>query len=184
MRPLLLLPLLALTACAGDSSDVEQFAEDAGARAEGRLATLDVETDGVRFSADLPGGLVDVVETRDGAMELGVTDEVLFARISATTRAGIEEEMARETEAEEGLGGVIARAVTGAVAEGLGMTVSVPLADVREVRYADGRVVIEMLDGGESPFADATSDDRPLLAQFDAAAGARLAEAFDKAAGR
>lgn len=185
MRPLLLLPLLALAACASDESpDVERIAQDAAAEAEREIASLDVETDGVRFTADLPGDVVDVVQTEGGEMELGVTDEVLFTRISEATRREVEAEMERETEAEEGLGGVIARAVTGAVAEGLATTVSVPLADVRDVRYEGGRVVIEMADGGESPFDGAKTDDRPLLEQFDAEAGERLAAAFDKAAGR
>ena len=93
----------------------------------------------------------------------------------------IKAEMASETKDQEGLGGTIARAVTGAVAQGLATTVSVPLADVRDVRYEDGRLVIEMVDGGESPFANAKTDDRPMLTQFDEAAGQRLAEAFDKA---
>ena len=41
-----------------------------------------------------------------------------------------------------------------------------------------------MVAGQPSPFENATSDDEPMLSQFSADAGRRLADAFDKATGR
>jgi len=184
MRSLLLIPVLALAACGSsdqspiDEGEIEAMAED---EIEESTDGLSFDVDGAGVSSDLSGDVVDVVTTRDGALEIGVTDEVLFSRLSEATRAEIEAEMASETKDQEGLGGTIARAVTGAVAQGLATTVSVPLADVRDVRYEDGRLVIEMVDGGESPFDNAETNDRPMLTQFDEAAARRLAEAFDKA---
>lgn len=187
MRPaLLLLAALAVAACGSPDPD-EVAPEDVAAEAEREAregVRLDLDTEGLSLSADVPGTLLEAVTTRDGALELGVTDSVLFSRLSAETRDEIEDEMEAETADETGLGGTIARAVTGAVAEGLATAVSVPLDRVRDVRYEAGRVVIEMADGEPSPFDTARSDDEPMLEQFDADAGQRLAEAFDKATGR
>lgn len=177
MRPLLL-PTLALALAACGSPDPDEVAPEAEREASSDVA---LDLDGVDLGRRVPGDVVEAVATRDGAMELGVTDSVLFARLSADTRAEIEAEMEAETEDEEGLGGAIARAVTGAVAEGLATAVSVPISDVEALRYEGGRVVIEMADGERSPFEDARSGDAPLLEQFDADAGARLEAAFAKA---
>ncbi len=188
----LLLTALALTLAACGSPDPDEVApdvpadvtEEATREAMEETGRIDVDLGGLAVSSDPPGALVEVVATRDGQVELGVTDEVLFSRLSESLRAEIESDMDAETKDQTGLGGTIARAVTGAVAEGLSVAVSVPLADVRDVRYENGRVVIEMTDGEPSPFQTTKSDDEPMLEQFDAAAGRRLAEAFDKAAGR
>ena len=187
----LLLAALALSACGSpDPDDVTPDpAADAAEVAGAATREAERDTDGldlgdVSMTGDVPGTPVESVTTRDGQMELGVTDQVVFARLSESLRAEIETEMADETEGQGGLGGSIARAVTGAVAQGLAAAVTVPLGDVRDVRYQGGRVVIEMADGDPSPFDRAKTDDRPMLDQFDAEAGRRLAEAFDKAAGR
>lgn len=187
MPRVLLLPALALTLAACGAPDHDADHDDgveAADEAEREAADLHFDLDDVALSSRLPGTVVDAVSTRDGEIELGVTDSVLYTRLSPELQARIEAEMADETEDESGLGGAIARAVTGAVSQGLAMAVSVPLDEVRDVRYEDGRVVIEMADGGDSPFAGSRNDDRPMLEQFDREAGERLAEAFDKARGR
>jgi len=194
-RPLALALLLsasgltALSACGSpDPDDVSPEAEAVAAETadavDREMADLELDLDGVGLSSRLPGTLVDAVSTRDGEIELGVTDSVLYTRLSPELQGRIQSEMADETQDESGLGGAIARAVTGAVSQGLAMAVSVPLDEVRDVRYEDGRVVIEMEDGGESPFNGSRNDDQPMLEQFDREAGERLADAFDKARGR
>ena len=82
------------------------------------------------------------------------------------------------------LGGTIARAVTGAVAEGLQTALSVPLSRIADVRYEGDRLVVEMADGERSPFDGMRSDGDPVLKRLDADAGRRLEAAFDKATGR
>lgn len=185
MHRSLLLAALALAACGSPDHDVDHDDEvEVADEVERETSDLHVDLDDVALSSRLPGTLVDAVSTRDGEIELGVTDSVLFTRLSPELQARIQSEMADETEDESGLGGAIARAVTGAVSQGLAMAVSVPLDEVRDVRYEDGRVVIEMEDGGESPFDGSRNDDEPMLEQFDREAGERLAGAFDKARGR
>lgn len=188
LRSLLLASLL-LAACGpSDRSDDVPGDDAIAAEAEAEAARdtdgIDIDFSGVRASAELTGNLVDAVTTEGGQLELGVTDEVLFTRLSETFRGEIQSEMEEETADETGLGGTIARAVTGAVAEGLGTAISVPLADVRDVRYENGRIVIEMVDGEPSPFEAAKTNDEPMLSQFSPEAGRRLADAFDKATTR
>ena len=189
-RALLLAPALLLAACGSPDAPDETYPDDETVqpapevnRPTGDL-DLDLDIGDLAVTSELPGSLVDVVTTDDGHIELGVTDEVLFSRLSESLRDEIQTEMDDETADETGLGGTIARAVTGAVAEGLATSVSVPLDDVRDIRYENGRVEIVMADGQPSPFENATSDDEPMLSQFSADAGRRLANAFDKATGR
>ncbi len=185
----ILLSLLAIAACAPDPADVapdtagatEQAAEEASREA----GAIDVDVDDMAVSSRLVGRPIQSILTEDGALELGLTDSVLYSRLSDDTRAGIAADMEREAEGQEGLGGQIARAVTGAVAKGLGTAVQVPLGSVRDVRVEGDRLVIEMVDGRPSAFESSRTDGEPLLEQFAPADAARLAEAFDRAtAGR
>ena len=187
MRPLLFAALVALAACAPDPADLApgdgtpdddlaQAAEDAAREA----ATVDIDVDGLAISSRLAGRPVRAITTRDGAVELGLTDSVLYSRLSKDTQAKIAADMEAEAEDREGLGGRIARAVTRAVAEGVGTAVQVPLADVRDVRVEGDRLVIEMADGEPSPFERSQSDGEPMLEQFSPADAASLAEAFGR----
>lgn len=187
MRPLLLLlALTALTACRSsdtedEAADAEAVVEDTRRDVERELSDIDIDIDDVNLSSRPAGTRIQAVTTRNGELELGVTDSVLYSRLSPELQLRIESEMEDETADETGLGGAIARAVTGAVSKGLQMAVSVPLDQVRDVRYEDGRVVIEMEDGDASPFETSKTDDEPMLEQFDAEAGRQLADAFAKA---
>ena len=182
MRHLPALALLAVAACAPDPADVtpdteiERVTEDA-LRSDG---PIDIDVDGLAISSDLDGTPAESITTTGGEVEMGLTDRVLYSRLSPETQAEIAADMEAESKDQEGLGGRIARAVTGAVAEGLGTAVQVPLADVRDVRFEGGRLVIEMADGEPSPFENSSTDDKPLLEQFSARDAERLAAAFDK----
>ena len=191
-RLLLLAALVA--ACAPDPADVapdldgpdaQTTAEEATNEAIREATAIDFEVDDMAISPRLAGRPLQAIVTRDGSLELGLTDSVLYSRLSKETRAGIASDMERGTEDREGLGGRIARAVTSAVAEGIGTAVQVPLSEVRDVRVEGDRLVVEMADGQRSPFEGSKTDGQPLLEQFAPADAARLAEAFDRAtAGR
>lgn len=193
---LVLLTLLSIAACAPDPADVapdpsgpsaQRVADEATSEAARETSAIDFDVDDVSISSQLTGRPLQTIVTEDGSIELGVTDSVLYSRLSKETRSQIASEMEAEAEAEgqDGLGGRITRAVTRAVAEGIGTAVQVPLGDIRDVRVEGGRLVIEMAGGQRSPFEGSKSDGKPLLEQFAPADAARLAEAFDRAtAGR
>jgi len=185
MRALLLLPALALVAC-GDSSEASR---DNDPDTDDDFATETVrsvrdaisdDADGFDLATEVPGRRVETITTTDGGLDFGLTDEVLWSSLSEATRAEALADMESETKDEEGLGGAIARAVTGAVAEGLSTVVTVPLDRVRDLRFEDGRLVIDMADGEPSPFETTKSDDEPMLSQFAPADAQRLADAFSK----
>ena len=138
-----------------------------------RSGDLDVGT-------EVPGEPVETITTRGGALDLGVTDAALFSRLSPQARKEAQEEMDRAAGEQEGVGGAVARIVTEAVAEGLDTAVIVPLDRVAAVRYADGRLVVEMVSGEPSPFDAAESDGEPMLTRFDPDDARRLVEAFDR----
>lgn len=177
MRALLLLAALSLTACGPSDGSPESSAPDAP-RTEDRDITLDLGD--VDLGRQLDGTPVEVAVTRDGGVEMGLTESVLFVRLSESTRKQVSEEMDAETEERDGLGGSIARAVTQAVEAGLATAAQVPLSEIQALRVADGRLVIEMADGGASPFDNSDTDGEPLLSQFSEADAERLAAAFDR----
>lgn len=172
--------LAGLAACAPDpsevapqppSDDVDRVVEEASSVLEG------VDLDRVRIGTDL-GTPTEVITSSDGSMELGLTADVLFLRLSEEARKNVSEEIDQETENVEGLGGQIARAVTDAVEAGLGMATQIPRSEIEAIRVEDGRIVIAMADGEPSPFARSKTNDRPLLESFEAADAQRLADAF------
>lgn len=190
MRTFLLAALAALAACAPDPADVapdtatlDDQAAQAAEEAIREAGPIDIDMDGMAISSQLAGRPVKAITTRDGAVELGLTDSVLYSRLSKETQAEIAADMKAETKDREGLGGRIARAVTDAVALGVGTAVQVPLADVRDVRVEGGRLVVEMTDGQPSPFERSQSDGEPMLEQFAPADAAQLAQAFDRVRG-
>ena len=163
MKPLALLSLIALAACAPD-----------------RPASSP-DADGVSVADEAPRGVEQIViTTTDGRGDLGLTDEVLFFRLSDKARAEAEATLAQETEDLEGIGGSIARSVTGAVADALDFTVSVPVDQIDDVRHNDGRLVIETGDDTFGFDPDRPDGEGP---RFDPADAERLVEAFDRVKG-
>lgn len=184
MRSLLALSLLAFAACGSpDPAEVAPDDDVATRALRGARSAASAQMADADLSDEVPGDPVALITTRDGALDLGLTDRVLYARLSKDTRAEAAAEMEAETEGQTGLGGQIARAVTGAVAEGLATALTVPIERVRDLRVEGGRLVVEMESGEPSPFENAESGDEPLLSQFDPADAQRLADAFDRVKG-
>ncbi len=168
-RLLFLSLLLAVAACTPGRDDPSPEPDDAS-----------VESVGVNFDGEAPPGAEQIViTTTGGEADLGLTDRVLFFRLSEKKQAEVESDMASETEDLDGLGGSIARAVTGAVADALDFTVRVPLDDVETVRYEDGRLQIETRGDTSFDF-DHGNGDGSLDRQFDPEDARRFVETFER----
>ena len=164
-----LLPALVLfaAACAPEPSEVTPDLDTSSE--SGEAAFTDVAP---------PGTEQFVITSTDGAIDLGLTDRVVFFRLSPTKRVEIEEEMAAEVEGVEGrLGGFIAETVTGAVGGLLDEAVHLPVQDVRVVHDGAGRLDIESTEGGAASVRMGSDDEAPA---FDPADAERFVEAFER----
>lgn len=166
----LLLPLLLLAACAPDPADVTPADTE-----ETASGTDNVD---VSFSDEaLPGKEEIVITTREGDVDLGLTDEVLFFRLSPKRVDEIQDEIDAEVEDTDGLGRSIAEAVTGVVTDALRHAVHFPLEDVEGIRYEDGRLDIDFTGEGSMPTIE--RDGEPVEEAFDPADAERFVEAFE-----
>ena len=140
----------------------------------------EVRTEGLAISTEVDGDPAESILTRDGQMELGLTDRVLYSRLSKEAQAAIRTDLEAKSGEQEGLGGRIARAVVEAAAGNIGTAVQIPLADVQDIRVEGDRLVVEMADGGRSPFGNVSTDGTPLMEAFAPADAQRLADAFQR----
>ncbi|MEM1057319.1 MAG: hypothetical protein AAGI52_17515 [Bacteroidota bacterium] len=158
------LALAPLAACSSDESPDDPTGTNTEAGAEG-------------FGGPLEGDVLEVATSSGDEIEVGVTDAVLYLRLSDATRKEAAEEMDREVP-EDGLGGTIGRAVTSFVNEALQTTVQLPLEDVEALRYENGRLVIEAKDNTTTV---RIGDDQADGIPFDEADAQRLIDAFESA---
>lgn len=116
---------------------------------------------------------------RDSSVNLILQGSNVLAGLSPKTvakvRADLEASSAKDT---TGLGGSIAQLVKKTVAGAIGTHVVFPLADIREIRYADGQIVIERMDGSRSElFSSVKTNGQPLERTFSPEDLQRFAEA-------
>ncbi|MEO0557885.1 MAG: hypothetical protein AAF170_06855 [Bacteroidota bacterium] len=168
MRVLLFvgLPLL-LAACTPDTPAVEE--QEASQQTE------------VTFTSEIAGTEVTAIQTVGGEVQMGLTDEVLYIGLTDQVAKDVESGL-DEAEAEGGLGGFIAGAVSNAVVGALTTPVQIPLSDVQDVRYEDGRLQIDF--EGDNSTVDLEVDDEPIDQQFDPDDAQRFADAFHELTGR
>lgn len=172
----LLLPLLLVAACAPDPADVApDVAFDAATATES-------ETDVAFNDAPPPGAERLVITTRDGDVDLGLTDEVLYFRLNPKKVDEIKTEIDAEVEGtEDGLGRSIAEAVTGVVTDALRHAVQVPIEDVEAVRYEGGRLEFEFSGDGSMPTIE--RDGERVEEAFAPEDAERFVEAFEAVKG-
>ena len=140
MRASLLVLLLALSACSGETPEADRSVRDASAKD----ASGEAE---VGFGDEIRGRVLAAEANPDDEFEIGVTDEVMFFRLTEATRAEARKEMDEGT-SDGGLGDAIKDAVGGVVNKALATTVQVPLEQVEDVRYERGRLFVETADDG------------------------------------
>lgn len=153
---------LTLTACA-DSEE----AKDAGRSSP--VASGDIALDDV-----VQGAVLEQAESRDGEIVVGVSDEVVFMRLSDATQAEARAEMERELEGATGLEAEIGEMVTGAVEGFLDTMLQIPVEDIDAMMYQDGQLFIEGGEGGSIHIGDDGDEGVPM----DAADAERLIQAF------
>jgi hypothetical protein len=161
-----LLPLLLLLAACGTNDVPDDAPEASGEPAE---AAVDPEVRGQLLALEAESG---------GEVEVGVTDAVLFLRLSESVRSEARKEMEAEMADQDGIGRALGDMVTGVVNTALGTTVQVPLAEVDALRYVDGRLLIDGM-GDSVSINEGDLSDEGLPFEEDAAR--RLIDAFEDA---
>jgi hypothetical protein len=85
----------------------------------------------------------------DSAVAVTLSGDRLLAGLSEKTTAEVRSRMERESSRDtSGLGGAIAGMVKRTVATAIGTQMVYPLAEIREVRFDDGYIVLEKDGGG------------------------------------
>jgi hypothetical protein len=151
----LLAPLL--MGCGGDRGDVDMGGEDLGPD---------------RFA----------VESREGEVKMGLTDQAVYFALTDSAAERARAEVEEDLEGKEGLGGLIGGVVSTAVTKALGFRVKYPIESIRDIRWADGGMVVILEDGGRRLDQDMLKvDDRPVTEAFDREAVEAFAAEFRKA---
>ncbi|MBW3552691.1 MAG: hypothetical protein KY466_04225 [Gemmatimonadetes bacterium] len=141
MRTRLTLLLLApLAACSDGGADMDFGGEDLG---EDRFA----------------------IRSDDGAVRMGLTDDVVYFALSDSVRAVARAEMEDDTP-REGIAGSIAGAVRGGVSRALAFRAKYPVAEIRDIRWEDGRMTFDFEDPDRTLSREFEVDDRPIAEAF------------------
>lgn len=167
LRPLLVLLLLVpLAACEprGTISD-EGFRADTAETAAETAAAPKTPADSA-----LVGDASDVyaMASQGGEVVAGLTDRVVYFRLSDELLHEIDREMSREAKSQTGLGGRLADAVTGGVSSMLRHRVEYTVDEIRSVEYADGGLRLVFEDGETGGPSVETDDGTPIFARADA----------------
>ena len=156
MKRLLAVLLIAPLAACGDGPDMDFSGEDIG---EDRFAVL----------------------SENGGVRMGLTDEYVYFALSdsilAAARAEMEEE---DTVPREGIGGAIAGLVRGGVNRALHFRARYRVEEIRDIRWEDGRMVIEFEDPDRSVGDNFQIDDQPVEEAYREADVRAFAEEFRK----
>jgi hypothetical protein len=117
--------------------------------------------------------------SRDSAVNLVLKGDNVLAGLSPKTIARVREEMERSARDVDtsSIGGSIAQFVKQTVADKIGTHVVYPIADMRDIRYDDGEIVIVKNNGSESRlFSGVKMNNEPLSKAFDEADARRFVE--------
>lgn len=159
LAPLALALVLPLAAC-----DMT-FETDDGTE----VSTSSVDDSDVRFT----------VESRDGDIELGLTDDRVFFRFAEGVRRRVEDDIRESGEREGGLAETITSAVASGVGKAMSLRVSWDVDRIKDIRWEDDRIRIELEEG----YADLRSveiDDEEIDEKFSRRAIERFSERFQK----
>ena len=108
----------------------------------------------VRVQTEVPPpdslGAGDVrIYNADSTVEVILSGDKILAGLSPKTVGKIRQQLDTSHATDSGLGGSIATLVKKTVAGAIGTHAVYHLGDIRDVRYEDGRLVFEWMDGGD-----------------------------------
>jgi hypothetical protein len=170
--PLVALVTVALVAACGSDSDYRASND----------TTKNVQVAGVSFSArdssrELgPGDLI--ITDRDSSLDLLLVGNHIATRFSAKTMAKINEKTDTNADKGSGLTASISKMVKSTVQSQLSKEVRYPLSDIRDARYEDDRLVIE-LKNGKRLFQDTKINNRRFDESFTPDDARRFADAVN-----
>jgi hypothetical protein len=147
------------------------------AKASEKFEGMAVQTQGPTPEKLAPGDL-QIIST-DGNIDVTLQGDKLLAGLSQATVEKVKAEMEKETGKESGLGAVIAGAAKSAVASAIGIHVSYPLANVRELRYVDNTLELVDVKGDTKRLGDEKTDDGKKQARFSKEDADRLIAAVN-----
>jgi hypothetical protein len=160
-----------VTACGGDSDD--RASSD---------TTKNVQVAGVSFSARdssreiAPGDMI--ITDRDSSLDLLLVGDHIATRFSAKTMAKINEKTDTSADKGSGFTASISKMVKSTVQSQLSKEVRYPIADIRDARYEDDRLVIE-LKNGKRLFQDTKINNRRFDESFAPDDAKRFADAVN-----
>ena len=84
------------------------------------------------------------ITNADSSVDMAVVGQQIVVRLSDKTMAKVREETDTSKVKDNGFGGSIEKMVKKTVASALGQQYTYPLADVRDARYENGRIVLDV----------------------------------------
>ena len=168
---ILALALAPLAACSNndDRDDLARGAE---------VTTADASDDDAEgYGEPIRGEILARESDAEDYVEVGVTDQVVFIGLTDAAKKELRREIDREMP-QDGLAGRIGRSVSGVVNNALATTGQIPLENVEDLRYENGRLI---LDAGSDNFNFQVNDDDREGMEFDADAAQRLIDAYERA---
>lgn len=92
----------------------------------------------------------------DSSVDLVLTGDRILAGLSPKTVEKVKRDMAKDTNDASGLAGSIGNIVKQSVASAIGTHAAFPLADIRDIRYENGEIVVQWTDGGRHELFSST----------------------------
>jgi hypothetical protein len=106
------------------------------------------------------------ITTNDGAIDLALANDTVAFRLSEKTMAKVRTSTDTAAVRASGVGGWIEKTVKSTVQSALSGAFRVPVSEIEDARYEDGRIVLELRGKGRFDASDIEVNDRPLLESF------------------
>jgi hypothetical protein len=106
------------------------------------------------------------ITNADSSVDMAVVGQQIIVRLSDKTMAKVREETDTSKVKSSGFGGSIERMVKKTVASALGQQYAYPLADVRDARYENGKIILDV--NGKEPrlLANTEVDGKKVMESF------------------